>query len=125
MFEKLLLTVSLVFLGNFTFALKLDTLFGDTSYTLYDLRSDRWVDDSAIEFVSVEPKRVVNRKSNDWMRGPVSGGNHARGANYDSIHNINPKVGGVIAVGFLVFIVYVIFRVRKSLKRDREKEGKN
>ena len=121
MLMKFLLTICCLLFIHVLFASEVDTSFGDTSYTLYDLRSDQMVD-TGVQFIRVEPERVVKRNPNDWMRGPVSGGPHSRGGNYDSIHNINPKVGAFISICFLVFVLYIFFRVRRSLRKDGDEK---
>ena len=63
-----------------------------------------------------------NREEDYWddrMVGPTQKGPFVILGNYDSIHSINPKVKGLIAVCFLSFVLYIIFRVRRSLKKDK------
>ena len=111
----------------FIFALNACFLFAShkDSFSLNFRELDRPVKpyrtvDSTIQFVVVEPEDVLNR-SDEWVNGPLNSGPGGIGSNYDSIHNINPKVAGFIAVCFLSFVLYIIFRVRRSLKKDKRK----
>lgn len=47
------------------------------------------------------------------------------GTPHDSISGVPPKAAMIVAVGFLLFIFYVAYRVRKSMKEDRKREAEN
>lgn len=109
----------IVFLtGNFLYASEEDTSSVDTNYTLYDHHS-YGRRDSSIRFVVTEPENTKRKKSDDWITGPVNDGPIGIGSNYDSVHNVNPKVAGFISVCFLAFVLYIVLRVRRSLKKDK------
>ena len=44
------------------------------------------------------------------------------GTPYNSIGHLTPRLVAIIACGFLLFILYVGFRVWRSLKREKERE---
>lgn len=39
---------------------------------------------------------------------------------YDSTQHLNPKLSLIIVSGFLLFVIYVVYRVRRSLKDDED-----
>jgi len=52
------------------------------------------------------------------MLSHISYGHGYVGYNYDSQSGISDSVGGFITITFLLFILYVIIRVRKELKNE-------
>lgn len=117
---KTVLIFILALSGSFLFASEEDTSTYDTNYRLYYVQREKVVD-STVKFRQEMPEDMLERNDDNFMNGPVSGGHHPIGGNYDSIHNINPKVAGFISVCFLSFVGYIIFRVRRSLKKDKRK----
>ena len=114
----------LLFLPFASFSQDSDSTSYDTSYRLSDFQSHFYQlngldskfikGDTSLQFIVIEtepPKRI--------HRAP-SGGNYPIGSNYDSTHNVDPKVATLIAVCFLFFILYIIFRVWRSLKSDKQ-----
>ena len=102
-----------LFLSFASFSQDSDSTSYDTSYRLYKFNNGDEMVDTRVQFISIEiepPKRI--------HRAP-SGGNYPIGSNYDSTHNVDPKVATLIAVCFLLFILYIIFRVWRSLKSDK------
>jgi len=102
----------------FSYSLSASSVEIDSNMRLDEIQKEQMVDTDVRIFL-VEPEKVIQRESDEWIRGPISGGDHAIGSNYDSIHNINPKVGAFISICFLSFVVYIIFRVRRSLKKEK------
>jgi hypothetical protein len=49
----------------------------------------------------------------------ISYGHGYVGYNYDSQQGVNNTVGGIIVVTVLLFILYIIIKVRKELRNDR------
>lgn len=45
-------------------------------------------------------------------------------APYNSSQNVNPVVGISIVIGFMIFAIYIGFRVRNLLRKEREKDKK-
>lgn len=116
---KTFLIFFMVLGANLILAFDEDTTF-DSNYRLYDVQPEEMVDTS-VRLIVVEEKNV-HKRSNDWINGPVNQGPYGEGSNYDSIHNINPKVAGFISVCFLSFVLYIIFRVRRSMKKDKRNQ---
>ena len=121
---KFFVTFFLVLIGSYLFAEDIDPAEYDTNFRLYDVQRTKTVDTS-VRIRLVEPEDIPRDKSNDFITGPVSGGPHPIGGNYDSIHNINPKVAGFISVCFLSFVAFIVFRVRRSLKRDEKRNKRD
>lgn len=64
-----------------------------------------------------------NSNSNDvntWDV-PVPGAYSEFGRPYDSTQHFNPRLAAIIAGTFGLFVLYIIYRVRKALKRDKER----
>jgi hypothetical protein len=115
---KIVLAFILILTGNFLFATEQDSSDYDTNYRLYDVQPHKTVDTNVqIRLVEPEPRR--KNRSDEWITGPLNSGPIGIGSNYDSIHNINPKVAGFISVCFLSFVLYIIMRVRRGLKKDK------
>jgi hypothetical protein len=85
-------------------------------FAVSDVQSERMVDKN-VQLKFVEQEKPKRDEAGEFLRGPV-GPAPAEGGNYDSIHNINPKVAGFITVCFLSFVGYIIFRVWRSMRRD-------
>ena len=108
------ITLLFLFLSFTSFSQDSDSTSYDTSYRLYKFNNGDEMVDTRVQFIAIEiepPKRI--------HRAP-SGGNYPIGSNYDSTHNVDPKVATLIAVCFLLFILYIIFRVWRSLKSDKQ-----
>ncbi|MDG1333515.1 MAG: hypothetical protein P8P74_14360 [Crocinitomicaceae bacterium] len=114
---RIVLTFILFLFGDFLYASVVDTSTIDSNYRLHDFYQEKMVDTS-VQLKLVEVKRMLDESDDEWVTGPMSGGNYSLGENYDSQQNINPKVAGLITVSFLAFIIYIIFRVRRSLRKD-------
>jgi hypothetical protein len=41
-----------------------------------------------------------------------------KGSNYSSMGRLNPTIAAIVAAVFLLFVLYVVIRVRKALKTD-------
>ena len=95
-----------------------DSTSFDSSYRLIDFPKDKKMADTNIQFIVTENEPV------EWIRRPSSGSDYSLGSNYDSTHNVDPKVAALIAVSFLLFILYIVFRVWRSLKRDKTQDNK-
>ncbi|NVK63766.1 MAG: hypothetical protein HWE22_04230 [Flavobacteriales bacterium] len=115
---KMFLFICSFLLGNHLLASDDSLMIIDSNMTLEEIDA-RYIRDTSFRLEWSLPKKVAKKESDEWMRGPVSGGGHGVGSNYDSVHNINPKVGAVISIGFLSIVVYIIFRVRRSLKKEK------
>lgn len=109
---RITLRFTFLFLSFASFSQDFDSTSFDTSYRLYDFNNNKMVDTS-VRFVAIEtepPKRI--------RRAP-SGGNYPIGSNYDSTHNVDPKIATLVSLCFLLFILYIIFRVWRGLKSDK------
>lgn len=40
---------------------------------------------------------------------------------HDSLHGVPPKIAMIVAVGFLIFIFYIAYSVRKSMKEENKR----
>lgn len=54
--------------------------------------------------------------------GPRSSSYGENGKPYNSTQHFSPLLAAIISCSFLLFVLYIAIRVRKSLKRDENKE---
>lgn len=116
-----------LFLSFLSFPQDSDSTSSDTSYRLLDLSDSSYrLDDIDSEFVMADTNLrfiVIETEPSTRIRRPLQGVNHAIGSNYGSTQNVNPTTATIICVSFLLIILYIVFRVRRSLKADKTKHG--
>lgn len=110
---KFVLAIIIFFGGQFLFAKAADSL--DTNYRLYDFNRSSTVDTS-IQFILVETEAPRIK----WSPQPFGYGDY--GTPYNSVQHFNPKLAGIISISFLAFILYIILRVRRSIRKDKQDE---
>ena len=106
-----------LFLSFLSFPQDSDSTSFDTSYRLDDIDSEFVTADTNLRFI------VIETEPSTRIRRSPQGGNHAIGSNYGSTQNVNPTAATIICVSFLLIILYIVFRVRRSIKADKTKYG--
>lgn len=104
-----------LFLSFVSFSQDLDSTSYDSSYRLHHVNNGQNVKDTNVQLIILkeEPFKIIRR--------PITINDYSLGSNYSSTQNIHPVVATIISVCFLLFITYIVFRVRRSLKADKKK----
>jgi len=121
---KFLLIALFVIIGTSLFAAEVDSSAIDSDLVLAPVQSEKKFVDRNVQIRLEKPKKRRKGEYGTFIKrhpGPAP----AEGGNYDSIHNINPKVAGFITVCFISFALYIIWRVRRSLKKDERNHRRN